>query len=219
MRHRSLIAITATMMLLFTACGGDDSGSLEASLREAQQGSGSDDLSDLFGEDTDLEDLFGGEGMEDLFGGEGMEDLFGGEGMDDLFGGGDMEGMDDLLGGMFGGECMEFYFSFLGLMMGSAFLFMGADDEQLAELRDQSRELVASAPSEIRDDVTVVAEAMASHFDEVGNTPMNQMDELDDPFDDPAVEQAGENIEAWLDANCGDDPMFGDGDFEDMFGN
>jgi hypothetical protein len=211
MRLRSLIAIAATIMLLFTACGGDDSGSLEASLREAQRSSDSGDLSDLFGDDMDLEDLFGDEGMEDLFGGDTG-------GMEDLFGGGDMEGLDDLFGGMFGGECMEFYFSFLGLTMSTTFLMFGADEETIADIMSQSEELLASAPAEIRGDVAIIAEALSEFASEVGNTPMNQIDELDDPFDDPRVERAGENIEAWLEANCADDPMFGDGDFENLFG-
>ena len=108
-------------------------------------------------------------------------------------------------GGALGGECAEF--AGISARLQQALTGSGElDADAFDELADEVRE-------EIRDDYEVLAanfrelaEALEGVDLSGGQTPsaedLAKLQELSQTFDDPDVQQAAENIEAWARENC-----------------
>lgn len=134
----------------------------------------------------------------------------GGSGDNGSGGGG---GSGDLSAILSDSDCREFVEAMQGFD-GSDFTNPG----DLGELAGQFRSAADSAPSEIRDDMRVVAEAFAAFaetLDDLGvdfsdpssffNLTEAQNAELEaasQQFDTPEIEAAGERVEAFIEDNC-----------------
>jgi hypothetical protein len=106
-----------------------------------------------------------------------------------------------------GGECAEF--AGLGAKLQSAF-GVGGDVDSAAEVFD---ELADRVPEEIREDYQVLADNFREFADALegvdlasGETPspetLAKLQEAAASMDQPEVQQASENIEAWVQENC-----------------
>jgi hypothetical protein len=111
--------------------------------------------------------------------------------------------------GMLGGECAEF--AGLGAKLQNAFGGTSGDDiDSVAEVFD---ELADRVPEEIRDDYQVLADNFKEFADALegvdlssGATPdaetLAKLQAAVASMDQPEVQQASENIEAWATENC-----------------
>jgi len=106
-----------------------------------------------------------------------------------------------------GGECAEF--AGLGAKLQSAF-GVGGDVDSASEVFD---ELADRVPEEIRDDYRVLADNFKQFADALegvdltsGETPspetLAKLQEAAAAMDQPEIQQASDNIEAWVQENC-----------------
>jgi len=106
-----------------------------------------------------------------------------------------------------GGECAEF--AGLGAKLQSAF-GVGGDVDSASEVFD---ELADRVPEEIRDDYRVLADNFRQFADALegvdltsGETPspetLAKLQEAAAAMDQPEIQQASDNIEAWVQENC-----------------
>ena len=110
--------------------------------------------------------------------------------------------------GELGGECAEF--AGLGAKLQGAFGSGSGDIESVSEVFD---ELAERVPEEIREDYQVLADNFKEFAEALegvdlssGETPdaetLAKLQEAATSMDQPEVQQASENIEAWVTANC-----------------
>ncbi len=178
MRIRSLLALLVAVLFLVAACGSDGGG---------------DGNGDAANGDTEAADGSGDEGNGDTEAADGSGDGDGGD-------------FD------FGQGCLD-----LALSFGQAFSqgFQGGGDGDLSVSAEAFQAAADSAPDEISGDFETLAEAFTEYIDRLQDAGVD----LDDPtsfagadataFQDavepltsPEVEEAGDNIQAWTDANC-----------------
>jgi hypothetical protein len=129
--------------------------------------------------------------------------------------GGDLD-----LGELFTGRCEEAALGVAAAMSaystGLAQAFSGVlDEDELEASADELRQFADDAPDELKDDLEVMAVALAefvqafidSGYDPTsGETPtleqLEQLSQLAEQFDDSRFEEAAANIEAWFEDNC-----------------
>ena len=110
--------------------------------------------------------------------------------------------------GVLGGECAEL--AGLGSKLQGAFGAGSGDIDSVSEVFD---ELAEHVPEEIRDDYQVLADNFKEFADALegvdlssGETPdaetLAKLQAAASSMDEPEVQQASENIEAWVAANC-----------------
>lgn len=189
---KKLLALLCALALVgATACGnGDDSTDTAAQDVDAEQeATRADD------EDTDATD----------------EDDATDDDADDQGGNGEFTG--DL------GECMELSGALMGLMFLPMVGMFGMEDEEIREMEEEMAQFGGSVPSELEDDIEVINDAFDSFLSEAGDFDFDDEMDMFDPevtermeaaaeeLESPEVQEAFENLEAFLEENC---------DFEDM---
>lgn len=214
MRRRSLAVVLFVFSALFlAACGDDgDEGSLEDQVEqsgdsdttEADSGDGGDsgDSGDGGDGETDATSDVS-EALDELD--EATDDLGDlGEGLDDMPGDlGDLgEGLEDLDEFMDSG-CLEFSLAYASVFLSGLGAFGGMSEEEVEQAQADLQELQASVPDELQEDFATVADAYSSYFEELAGSTLAEMGELEDPMSDPDVAAADENINAWIEENCG----------------
>lgn len=118
----------------------------------------------------------------------------------------DGEGLPGLLGGV---ECAQFQFSYMSLTF-TGLMTAGADEAQQAQVESQLRELEDIAPSEIADDMSVVADAFRESLSVAtggqgligGEETEQSTAEAEAVLQRPEVVEAQENINRWVEENC-----------------
>lgn len=173
MNKRWVAALLLAALALFVAgCGGDDGGDSASSDTAVVETEGTDDDAT----ETEADDATETDATED-----------------------DVE---------LGGECAEF--AGLGAKLQSAFGSGSGDIESVSEVFD---ELAERVPEEIREDYQVLADNFKEFAEALegvdlssGETPdaetLAKLQEAATSMDQPEVQQASENIEAWVTANC-----------------
>lgn len=183
-RPWKLLALLLSLAVVFAACGDDDDSGDDSS--EESSGDVSDDVLD------DLED--------------DQEDL-----------------AEDVISDQLGGEC-GFLGEFAGAGIGSAFdptSLMnptGSTDfgALFAPLAEELQEVAAAAPGDIRGDFELVAGAFAELAGEMEGividfsdpssmdpAALEQLEGLGEIFESDEINTATENIDAWIEENCG----------------
>ncbi len=111
--------------------------------------------------------------------------------------------------GVFGGECVEFAASYMTMSM-MGFMTAGADESQQAEVQEMLDDLREIAPSEIEDEIVIVADAFGDAMGIVlidagpGGEPSAAAEaEATAILEDSEVLEAQDEIDAWVEANCG----------------
>ena len=175
MNKRWLAALLLAALALFVAgCGGDDGSD-----------SASSDTAVVETEATDDDDATETEASDDGTATDATED-----------------------DGELGGECAEL--AGLGSKLQGAFGSGSGDIDSVSEVFD---ELAERVPEEIRDDYQVLADNFKEFAEALegvdlssGATPdaetLAKLQEAATSMDQPEVQQASENIEAWVTANC-----------------
>ncbi len=184
MKYRRF-AVLALGVLAFAAagCGGDDSSSEAASDTQAEESTTVEETTT----DTMTEDTT----SEDT----STEST-------------DTTNLDDIDLGDLSGDCLEF--AGIGLKIGEAMSGTNGDISKTADLFD---ELVANAPDEIKDDLQVISEGVATLAEAMkgidvtsGATPsadqLAKMQAALASVDSAELQAASKNVEAWAQANC-----------------
>mgnify|MGYP001226969715 CR=1 FL=1 len=176
---RGALGLTAAIVLGvgLTACGGDDSDDEAAPTTEAASSDDSSSADD------------GGDGGDD-----GMVEI------------------DDVPG--LSGECEELVAAYLEASSGLGSVMSGTDTD-FSQIAAYFSEVADNLPDEIADDFEVFGQAYAEFGQalEDAGIDLSNMAEADpaavqalmpalEAFDDPAVQEASENISDWMDANC-----------------
>jgi hypothetical protein len=118
------------------------------------------------------------------------------------------ETLGDIDLGDLSGECAEL--AAIGAKLAQAVGTQGGD---VGASADYFAELADAAPDEIKDDLEVFAEEFATYAEAIagidlsgGTTPsaedIAKLQEASAAFDDPRLEEASANIEAWAQENC-----------------
>lgn len=204
-RFAAVLFVFAAVFL--AACGDDDGGSLEDAVDEAQSQDSSDstdggDSSDSgdTGDTVDPGDLpeEAQDALDDL---EEAQDQLDEE-LGDLPDVGDLPEGEDIpdLGGL--GDCIEWGFAYAGIFLGGLGL-LGGDEGEVEEMQAELEEMQASVPDEIADDFVTVSDAYSEYFEELANSTLSEMGDLEDPITaDPEVSEANDRINAWLEEEC-----------------
>lgn len=124
------------------------------------------------------------------------------------------------MGGIFTGECQEAVAGVAAAMnaytTGLAEAFGGQiDEEELQASADELRALAGAAPDELKDDLEVIAAALADFygaFAEIGFDPTSgqaptpeqaqKLAELSARFEETGFQEASDNVNAWFEAHC-----------------
>jgi hypothetical protein len=173
-----LLAALAALLLTAAACGGDDDESAAATQAPAATAEPSDTTSDTNEESEDTEESEESEG--------------------------------DLPEGFSGSEeCRELVG--LGAKVTQALSGTGGDLDDTQEFLDAFAD---DAPEEIREDFQVIAEAYGKIVEALegvdlssGEQPdpeaLAELQQLSTELDQPRIQEANENITAWVEENCG----------------
>lgn len=161
----------------------------------AAAGCGGDESSDAAGDEPAVEETTAGETTEAT---ETTETTDGTSTSDDV-------DLDDL-----SGECLEF--AGVGAQFAEAFQAAGGGTGDLSTYADAFDELADAAPDAIADDVEVIAASIGKYaealkdIDLTSGTPsaedLQKLQEISASFDNAELEQASDNIEAWVEDNC-----------------
>lgn len=124
------------------------------------------------------------------------------------------------LGDVFSGDCRDAVGGVAAAMgaytTGLASAFTGQlDESELEAAEDQLRRLSEEAPDELKDDLDVIANALAEFyraFADIGFDPsggqtptpeqIEQLGQIAEQFDSADLQAAGDNVTAWFAANC-----------------
>jgi hypothetical protein len=106
-------------------------------------------------------------------------------------------------------ECAQFQFSFMTLTM-SGMMSASADEAQRAQFESDLDQLEDLAPSEIADDMTIVADAFRESISVAtggrgligGEETAESTAEAEAVLQQPEVVEAQENINQWVEDNC-----------------
>jgi len=213
MRRRSLAVVLLVFSALFlAACGDDgDEGSLEDQVEQSGDSgdSGGSDTTEAAdsgdsgdGGDTDATSDVS-EALDELD--EATDDLGdAGDALDEMPGDlGDLgEGLEEL-DDMMDSGCLEFSLAYASVFLSGLGAFGGMSEEEVAQAQADLEELQASVPEELSEDFATVSEAYSSYFEELAGSTLAEMGELEDPMSDPDVAAADENINTWIEENCG----------------
>ena len=174
-RHALLTALTA-LLLLLSACGGDDGDS-----------SADRDVSDVADDVADDSN----------------------EPSDD-----DLEAAEDQIAAFTNEECGEIFAGLAGAA--SAFGGSGPDGQDLTDVARYFDEIADRVPNEIEGDFRIFAEAYGEFAEAAADagidfsrpetlTPeaLQQMGESAELFNDPEVQEASENVSAFVEETCG----------------
>ncbi len=213
-----IITMLAFIALVAAGCGDDDSGDGggDPETTEATDDGGSEDGESEDSEDGESEDSMEDDDDADHEDGE-SEDAMGED--DDAMGEDESAmGEDDVVpGDEIFAACAG---DFSALRTFGSGAIAGIDpsnpdlEASMKALIAQIDEMAGAAPSEIEADFEVMSDAMHK-FDEVMSAidydflkaatdpeAAAKLGELDTVFDDAAIEEAGNNIEAWFEENC-----------------
>jgi hypothetical protein len=129
-------------------------------------------------------------------------------------GGDDMVDVDEVPG--LSGDCEELVSAYLEASSGLGSVMSGTGDTDFSEVAAYFSEVADELPDEISDDFEIFAQAYAEFAQalEDAGIDLSDMSEADpaamqalapalEAFDDPAVQEASNNISAWMEANCG----------------
>jgi hypothetical protein len=121
----------------------------------------------------------------------------------------------DLDLGDFSGECADFAQSFAGAAAAVGSAFTGAPGDDLSSVAEYFDAVADKVPEEIRDDFQVFADAYGEFAQALADADidlsdpskadpeaMAQLQALGEAFSAPEVQQASENIQAYVDSNC-----------------
>jgi hypothetical protein len=117
--------------------------------------------------------------------------------------------------GDFTGECAEFAQAFAGAGAAIGSAFSGTGDDDLGSVAEYFDTVAEKVPEEIRDDFQVFADAYGEFAQALADADidlsdpskadpeaMAQLEALGEAFSAPEVQQASENIQAYVDSNC-----------------
>lgn len=112
--------------------------------------------------------------------------------------------------GLMGGECAQFQMAYLTMSF-TGILGAGADEAQAAQFQEELSDLESLTPSEIRDDMAVVAAAFRESLRIAtggqglvgqGESSEELNREAEAVLEQPEVVAAQENINRWVEENC-----------------
>ena len=182
MRRHALLAALTALLLLLSACGGDDGGDTAGR-----------DISDVAGDDGDAGDVADESDRP-------SED--------------DLEAAEDQIAAFTNEECGEIFAGFASAA--SAFGGSGPDGQDLSDVSEYFSEIADRVPNEIEADFRLFAEAYAEFAEAAADagidfsrpetmTPeaLQQMGESAELFNDPEVQEASENVSAFVEETCG----------------
>jgi hypothetical protein len=178
---RTTVALTLAVLMLFgaAACGGDENADDTTELQsDGDQSSSSDDTSN----DTSSSDDSSGSNDSSSDDSTSSDDT---PNLDDL---GDLGDLD--MGAL--GDCMAIGMTYAGLALGA----LGGGDEAAQEALDAIDELETQLPSELEDDIAVIADAYATMAEE-------GIMEGGEALDTDEFKEADANIQAYIDETCG----------------
>lgn len=115
---------------------------------------------------------------------------------------------DDVDLGDLSGECLEL--ASIGAKFSEAFESTGSASGDLSATADLFDELIEAAPDEIKDDLEVMSEGLAEYAEALDGINLTQpsaediakLQEVTQSFDTTEFQEASQNIEAWVSANC-----------------